>query len=329
MKTSVTQESLLSLAKEVLDVEASALLAARDRIGTSFLDATRILLARESGARIVVMGMGKSGHVGRKLAATLASTGSPAMFVHPAEAGHGDLGMITQNDVVVVISQSGKSEEILRIVPYLKRNRVRIVAMTADARSPLGAHADAVIDTAVDREACPLGLAPTTSTTLCMALGDALAMCLLKARGFTSDKFAETHPHGTLGRRLLVSVAEVMVTGADVPITAAEVTIRDALVVMSQAGLGFVNVLDGAGKIIGIFTDGDLRRALDRDVDIKTQRLGAVMSSKFVSVRPDRLAVEAVDLMERYKVSAMPVIDEAECLVGAINMRMLLQAGVV
>ena len=320
---------LIALASQVLDVEAAAIQAARGKLGSAFLAATQLMLSRSGGGRVVVMGMGKSGHIGRKIAATLASTGTPALFVHPAEAGHGDLGMVTPHDVALAISQSGKSDELLRVLPYMKRNRIPLVAMTAKADSVLAQHADVVIDTSVDREACPLGLAPTASTTLALALGDALAMCLLEARGFTAEMFAVTHPHGTLGRKLLVSIADVMVTGVDVPTARDTTTIREALVGMSTAGLGLVNVLDAKGTLVGVFTDGDLRRALDRDIDIKRESLGAVMSRQFVTVKASQLAVEAVELMEHYKISAMPVVNDAGSLVGALNMRLLLQAGVV
>ncbi len=323
------KQDLVELAASVLEIEAAAILAARQRLGKPFLDAIDILLSQASGGRVVLMGMGKSGHIGRKIAATLASTGTPALFVHPAEAGHGDLGMVTPHDVVIAISQSGKSDELLRVVPYMKRNRIRIIAMTAKADSALAQHADVVIDTSVDREACPLGLAPTASTTLALALGDALAMCLIEARGFTADMFAATHPHGTLGRKLLVSIADVMVTGANVPTAREDATIREALVGMSRAGLGFINVLDASGALVGVFTDGDLRRALDRDIDIKTERIGSVAARKFVTVRAPQLAVEAVELMDQHKISAMPVVDDTNVLVGAVNMRLLLQAGVV
>lgn len=325
----MTTQDLLSLAADVLETEANAILAARMRLGRSFLDAIEILLAQGSGGRVVLMGMGKSGHIARKTAATLASTGTPALFVHPAEAGHGDLGMITSSDVVIAISQSGKSDELLRVMPYFKRNRIKMIAMTANADSVLAQHADAVINTAVDREACPLGLAPTASTTLALALADALAMCLVKARGFTAELFATTHPHGALGRKLLVSIADVMVTGNGVPYATETTTIREALVVMSRAGLGFLNVVDTDGALVGVFTDGDLRRALDRDIDIKVQAIAGSMARKFVSVRATQLAVEAVELMDQHKISALPVLDEAGRLAGAINMRLLLQAGVV
>ncbi len=322
-------EQLLALAGQVLEVEAAAILSARARLGADFLAATDLLFSCTGGGRVVVIGMGKSGHIGRKIAATLSSTGTPALFVHPAEAAHGDLGMVTPHDVVLAISQSGKSDELLRVLPYLKRHGIPLVAMTAKADSALAQHADVVIDTSVDREACPLGLAPTASTTLALALGDALAMCLLEARGFTAEMFAVTHPHGTLGRKLLVSIADVMVTGAGVPTASENATIREALVNMSRAGLGFVNVLNDAGALVGVFTDGDLRRALDGDLDIKSVSLGAVIARDFVTIKASRLAVEAVELMDQHKISSMPVVDDAGRLVGAVNMRLLLQAGVV
>jgi arabinose-5-phosphate isomerase len=323
------RRNLIGLAARVLTIEADAILSARDRLGTPFLAAVDLLMSQGRGGRVVVMGMGKSGHVGRKIAATMASTGTPALFVHPAEAGHGDLGMVTPDDVLIAISQSGRSDELLRVIPYMKRNRIRIIAMTAKADSALAQHSNVVIDTSVDREACPLGLAPTASTTLALALGDALAMCLIEERGFTAGMFAATHPHGTLGRRLLVSIADVMVTGTNIPICKDNVTIREALVDMSRAGLGFINVVDVSRTLVGVFTDGDLRRALDRDIDIRRATLSSVMPNKFVSVMASQLAVEAVDLMEQRKISALPVVDERQALVGAINMRLLLQAGVV
>jgi len=325
----VKEDNFLSLAKEVLSIEADGILSASSRLNSGFLVALDTLLAHGDAGRIVAMGIGKSGHVARKIASTLASTGTPAMFVHPAEAGHGDLGMITSRDVVLAISQSGQSEELMRIVPYLKRNRIRIVAMTAHLDSGLARHADAVLDTSVSREACPLGLAPTASTTLALALGDAVAMCLLRARGFTAEMFAATHPHGALGRRLLVVVADVMATGAGIPTVRTNETIRQALIEISRAGLGFTTVLNKSGAVVGVFTDGDLRRAIDQNVDIRVRAIGTAVSATFVRARPEQLAVEAVELMEHHKVSALPVLDDHQALVGALNMRMLLQAGVV
>lgn len=321
-------DDALRIAQNVLNVEARALTAAVDRLDESIPRVVELLMSSDVG-RVVVMGMGKSGHVGHKIAATLASTGTPAFFVHPAEAGHGDLGMITRKDVVLAISQSGKSDELLRVLPYFKRNRIRLVAMTGEPDSPLARHADFVVDTSVTEEACPLGLAPTASTTLTMALGDALAICLLKRRGFTAGDFAETHPHGTLGRRLLLTIGSVMVRGTDVPIVKAGSTVREALVPMSTSGLGFACVVDETGSVRGVFTDGDLRRMLDRDLDTRRVTVDAVMTRRFLSVTADMLAVQAVDLMEQRKVSALPVLDAAGQAVGALNMRILLQAGVI
>jgi arabinose-5-phosphate isomerase len=329
MGISIDNENMAALACRVLEIEAAAVLSATSRIGTDFIKATQLVFDRSTCGRVVVMGIGKSGHVGRKIAATLASTGTPALFVHPAEAGHGDLGMLTSQDVALFLSQSGQSDEVVRLLPFIKRNRIPLVAMTARADSVLAAHADVVIDTSVDREACPLGLAPTASTTVALALGDALAMCLLEARGFTADMFALTHPQGALGRRLLITVADVMVKDDQIPVARCIDMIRDALVVMSKSGLGFVNVLNSDESLIGVFTDGDLRRALDRDVDIKNERLEAVMSRKFITVTATQLAVEAVSVMEETKVSCLPVVDKFGKLAGALNMRMLLQAGVV
>jgi len=320
---------LLIAAQNVLRIEKAAIDRAEETLENGFLHAVRILLNRPNSGRVVVMGMGKSGHIGNKIAATLASTGTPAFFVHPAEAGHGDLGMITPLDTVLAISQSGKSDELLRVLPYFKRNGIRLIAMTGNPDSPLAQHATAVISTAVEQEACPLGLAPTASTTLTLALGDALAVCLLKSKNFTAEDFASTHPHGTLGRKLLVTIEDVMARNDDVPRVAPQATIRAAIAEMSRAALGFVNVVDEQNRLVGIFTDGDLRRALDQDIEIKSTVISRVMVTNFVSALPQQLAVEAVDLMEQRKISSVPVVAENNLLVGSVNMRMLLQAGVV
>lgn len=329
MTSIVNSTQLLALAGQVMDVEARTILMAKERLGPDFLAAVDLLYSCPAGGRVVVTGMGKSGHIGRKISATLASTGTPSLFVHPAEAAHGDLGMVTQHDVVLAISQSGNSDELAIILPYLKRNRIPVVAMTAKFNSTLAQHADVVIDTSVQQEACPLGLAPTASTTVALSLGDAIAMCLAQARGFTAEMFAETHPHGALGRRLLLTVADVMVTGADNPIAHVSASIREALVTMTQAGLGYVNVMNDDRRLVGVFTDGDLRRVIDSDVNIKIATLGAVINPTFVTIKSSKLAVEAVEMMETYKISSMPAVDDSGCLVGALNMRILLQAGVV
>lgn len=327
--SNIFDQDLLESARSVLDMEIAALVNAKESLGADFLAAVEMILHSQPSDRVIVMGMGKSGHVGKKIAATLASTGTPAFFVHPSEAGHGDLGMITSKDIVIAISQSGKSEELLRIVPYLKRNAISLIVMTGVSNSPLALHAEIVISTAVAREACPLGLAPTSSTTLTMALGDALAICLLKCRGFTAEDFAATHPHGTLGRRLLLTIGDIMVSGELIPIVSPDTTIRKTLVEMSRGGLGFVIIAESDNIICGIFTDGDLRRALDNEVDIKTTPIQKVMNTRFISAKPKQLAVEAVELMEEFKMSALPIINDENHLVGVLNIRILLQSGVI
>ncbi len=320
---------LLESAHTVLDLEIAALVDAKECLGSDFLAAVSMILHSAPSNRVIVMGMGKSGHVGKKIAATLASTGTPAFFVHPSEAGHGDLGMITSNDIVIAISQSGKSDELLRVIPYLKRNAISLIVMTGLHTSPLALHADIVISTTVAREACPLGLAPTSSTTLTMALGDALAICLLKSRGFTADDFAATHPHGTLGRRLLLTIADIMVSGDLLPIVPPGTTIRKALVEMSRGALGFVIIAELDRDIRGVFTDGDLRRTLDNEVDIKITPIEKVMKTHFISAKPKQLAVEAVELMEEHKITALPIVDDSNHLIGVLNIRILLQSGVI
>lgn len=319
----------VNCAREVIEIEIKALAYGKDRLGESFSSAIDLIKQCLPLGRVVVMGMGKSGHIGNKIAATLASTGTPAFFVHPAEAGHGDLGMITQNDLVIAISQSGKTDELLRVLPYFKRNGIKLIALTGGLNSPLAEHADLVIDTTVPQEACPLGLAPTASTTLTLALGDALAVCLLKASGFTQNNFAETHPHGSLGRRLLVGVSDVMSKGDQTPVIQQNLAIKDALFSMSKGGMGFVIIVNSDHQPIGVFTDGDLRRCLHKDMDIKFTPITEVMGKHFIAVRASQLAVEAVALMEQHKISALPVLGDAGDLVGALNMRQLLQAGVV
>ncbi len=321
--------SYINFAREVIEIEIRALAYGKEKLGESFTSSIELINQCLPLGRVVVMGMGKSGHIGNKIAATLASTGTPAFFVHPAEAGHGDLGMITKNDVVIAISQSGKSDELLRVMPYFKRNGIKLIALTGGLNSPLAEYADLVIDTTVLQEACPLGLAPTASTTLTLALGDALAVCLLKASGFTQNNFAETHPHGTLGRRLLVGVSDVMSKGDKVPVIKQNMVVKDALLTMSKGGMGFVVIVDAHHLPIGVFTDGDLRRCLHKDIDIKFTPITEVMGRHFITVQDSQLAVEAVALMEKHKISALPVLGDSGDLVGALNMRQLLQAGVV
>lgn len=319
----------IDLAKKTFDIEIAALKFGKEKLNEDFNKAVELIKNAVPPGRVIVMGMGKSGHIGNKIAATLASTGTPAFFVHPAEAGHGDLGMLTKDDIVIGISQSGKSEELLRIMPYIKRNGIKLIAMSGEVDSPLAQYSDLLIDTSVPEEACPLGLAPTSSTTLNLVFGDALAVCLLNARGFTEDDFAETHPHGTLGRKLLINVSDVMTPFDSAPVISKDLSIKEALLIISSAGLGFVNIIDAENKPIGVFTDGDLRRCLDRNLDIKTVSIYEVMSKVFTIINDNQLAVEAVELMEQHEISTLPVIDGEGILVGAINMRQLLQAGVV
>jgi len=317
----------LELARATLDIEARALAALKERQGESFVAALAAILACRG--RVVVMGMGKSGHVGRKVAATLASTGTPALFVHPGEASHGDLGMVTAGDVVLAISNSGESDEIGAILPAIKRLDVVLVAMTGNVESSLAQHAQIVLSSAVDQEACPLNLAPTASTTAQMALGDALAVALLDARGFRAEDFARSHPGGSLGRKLLMHVADLMRTGDAVPRVAPDTVMAEMLHEMTRKGLGFTAVCDDAGRIAGIFTDGDLRRLIETGADLRAMRAGEVMSAEPKAVRADALAVEAAELMERHRVTGLLVVDARGTLVGAINSNDLMRAKVI
>ena len=317
----------LELARATLDIEARALAALKERQGESFVAALAAILACRG--RVVVMGMGKSGHVGRKVAATLASTGTPALFVHPGEASHGDLGMVTAGDVVLAISNSGESDEIGAILPAIKRLDVVLVAMTGNVESSLARHAQIVLSSAVDQEACPLNLAPTASTTAQMALGDALAVALLDARGFRAEDFARSHPGGSLGRKLLMHVADLMRTGDAVPRVAPDTVMAEMLHEMTRKGLGFTAVCDDAGRIAGIFTDGDLRRLIETGADLRAMRAGEVMSAEPKAVRADALAVEAAELMERHRVTGLLVVDARGTLVGAINSNDLMRAKVI
>jgi len=322
-----TDENLAELGRQALKVEIEGLQAQMPRLGAEFARACRICL--ECRGRIVVVGMGKSGHVGGKLAATLASTGSPAFFVHAAEASHGDVGMITREDVVLVVSNSGETEEILRIVPAIKRLGVPLIAFTGNAQSALARIATVHLDLRVPAEACPLNLAPTASTTAALAVGDALAVALLKARGFTEEDFARSHPAGTLGRRLLLRVADVMRSGADVPSVPPHTALAEGLIEVTRKGLGMTAIVDGAQRVLGVFTDGDLRRALDRAADLHGTRMSEVMTRHAKTVQPETLAAEAVLLMEKHRITGLLVVDAQERLVGALNVHDLLRAGVV
>jgi arabinose-5-phosphate isomerase len=317
---------LIRLATEVLRTEANAVLALADRLDGSFVVAVDLIL--RCAGRVVVTGIGKSGHIGGKVAATLASTGTPAFFLHPAEAGHGDLGMIAPGDVVLAISNSGENPELLGILPFIKRRGAKVVAMTGNPRSSLGKQADAHLDAGVIQEACPLGLAPTASTTAALALGDALALALLDARGFTAEDFASAHPGGALGRRL-VRVREVMHTEDRLPRVLDHALLKDALLEMSQKGLGMTGVVNETGKLVGIFTDGDLRRTLERRTDIHTARISSLMNTTPRTISHDRLAVEAVQIMETHRINGLLVVTKDDQLVGALNMHDLFRAGVV
>jgi arabinose-5-phosphate isomerase len=317
----------LRLAHETFDIEARALLGLKARQGEGFANAVRAML--DCTGRVVVMGMGKSGHVGRKIAATLASTGTPAMFVHPAEASHGDLGMVTPGDIVLAISNSGESDELAAIVPALKRLGVALVVMTGRADSSLAQHADLVISSAVDQEACPLNLAPTASTTAQMALGDALAVALLDARGFREEDFARSHPGGALGRKLLIHVRDLMRSGEAVPRVAPDASFMQMLREMTGKGLGFTAIVDGGQRVLGIFTDGDLRRLIERGADLLPLIARDVMHPKPKLVRDDALAVEAADVMELHRITSVLVIDAQGCLVGALNSNDLMRAKVI
>jgi len=278
---------------------------------------------------VIVIGMGKSGHIGNKIAATFASTGTPSFAVHPGEAGHGDLGMLTSADIVIGISQSGKSDELLQLIPYIKRHSISLIAMTGSKNSLLANSADVVIDTSVAEEACPLGLAPTASTTLTLALGDALAVCLLSAKEFTKNDFAETHPNGLLGRKLLVKVSDAMCGVETIAIVKKNNTIKKSLPVIASGQMGFAVVCDDGLLPVGVFTDGDLRRCLDFDVDINKVLINDCMTKEFQSIKMNSLAVEAVEIMEKYSITALPVIDEEGFVRGAISMNQLLNSGVI
>ena len=317
----------LASARRTLDIERDAIAALNARLGTDFSRACTLLLACKG--RVVVTGMGKSGHIGGKIAATLASTGTPAFFVHPGEASHGDLGMIMRNDVVIAISNSGETAEVLTILPLIKRMGVPLVSMTGKPGSTLAKAGDAHLDVSVEQEACPLNLAPTASTTATLAMGDALAVALLEARGFTPEDFAFSHPGGALGRRLLLTVESLMQKGDRLPQVTAEVPLTTALMEMTRKGLGMTAIVDAAGVVQGVFTDGDLRRVLDSAADVRTVPVGQVMTPGGKRIAGSALAAEAVQKMEAGKITALMVCDDAGKLVGVIHLQDLLRAGVV
>ena len=321
------QSRNLELAREVLRIEAQEVDALAQRLDSSFTQAVDLIL--QCSGRVVVSGIGKSGHIGRKIASTLASTGTPSFFMHPAEASHGDFGMITPDDILLALSNSGESEELLAIVPLLKRMGARLIGMTGNPDSSLAREADVHLDAHISREACPLGLAPTASTTVALALGDALAVTLLDARGFSEEDFARFHPGGALGRRLLVHVSDVMRTGDAIPMVTHDASFSAALLEMSRKGLGMTAIVDAQLRPVGIFTDGDLRRAFEKGIDVASTAVITIMHPKPQTIASGQLAVEAVKLMEQCKINGLLVVDEAGILTGALNMHDLLRAKVV
>ncbi len=324
---SFNPEQALQLARETLDIEAAALTGLKSRLDTRFAQAVQMML--QVRGRVVVTGMGKSGHIGSKIAATLASTGTPAMFVHPGEASHGDLGMIKAVDVVLAISNSGESDELVSILPVLKRQGVPLIAMTGGMNSALAMHADVVLDSSVEKEACPLNLAPTASTTAQLALGDALAVALLDARGFKAEDFARSHPGGSLGRRLLTHVSDVMRKGDQVPSVSPHASFTDLMREMSHKGLGASAIVNTENKVLGIFTDGDLRRLIEKGVDLRALLAQDVMHAGPRTVNQSALAVEAAELMEQFKITSVLVVNDEGHLCGALNSNDLMRAKVI
>ena len=323
----MTNDELLALAARVLDIESRAIEALKDRLGDEFLAACELCM--QTPGRVVVTGMGKSGHISNKIAATLASTGTPAFFMHPAEASHGDLGMITPEDLLLAISYSGETHEVLTILPTVKRLGARLLSITGNPRSTLAREADVHLDISVAEEACPLQLAPTASTTAMLAMGDALAIALLEKRGFTAEDFARSHPSGSLGKRLLLRVSDVMHTGDRVPAVGPGVTLRDALFEMTDKRLGMTAIIDDDGHLLGVFTDGDLRRTLDAGADIRETLIREVMHENCKSVSEDILAAEALHILEENKITALLVTDESNRLIGALNIHDLFREGLM
>lgn len=325
--SSLDPDQVLRLARETFDIEASALSGLSARVDARFVQAVRRVL--QTTGRVVVMGMGKSGHIGRKIAATLASTGTPAFFVHPAEASHGDLGMVTAEDLVLAISNSGESGELTALLPVLKRLGVPLIAMTGGPHSSLARHADLTLDCSVEREACPLNLAPTASTTAQLAMGDALAVALLDARGFRPEDFARSHPGGALGRKLLTHVSDVMRSGDAVPRVLPEASFSELMREMSAKGLGSAAVVDGAGQVLGIFTDGDLRRRIEAGADLRTATAAQVMHATPRRIAPDALAVNAAEMMETHGITSVLVVGANGTLEGVVHIRDLMRAKVI
>ena len=321
------KEQLKKLGLAVIDTELAGIEALKKQINDNFADACKIMMACEG--RIVVTGMGKSGHVGSKIAATLASTGSPAFFVHPGEASHGDLGMITSKDVVLALSNSGETGEILTILPIIKRINVPLISITGNPQSTLSTAASINLDASIEKEACPLGLAPTTSTTVALVLGDALAVALLDAKGFTAEDFALSHPGGSLGRRLLLHVNDIMHKGDAIPAVSEDASLKDALLEMSKKGLGMTAIISADKTLLGVYTDGDLRRTLDQDIDIHSAKIADVMTANCKTQPSNILAAEALSFMQQHSINDLIVVDDNNKLIGALNMQDMLRAGVI
>lgn len=319
--------SMKELGLSVINTEAEAIADLANRIDDQFVKACRLLL--NCTGRIVVSGVGKSGHIGSKIAATLSSTGSPAFFVHPAEASHGDLGMIKPEDVFIAISYSGRSDELMTILPTLKRQSIPLIVLSGNPASPMASASTVHIDISVTKEACPLGLAPTASTSATLAMGDALAIALLGARGFGEEDFALSHPGGSLGRKLLLRISDIMITGDAMPRVSSGTKLSQALVEIGEKSMGMAVITDTAGKLLGIFTDGDLRRTIDRDVDVRAVTVDSVMTRGGMHVTPETLAATAVSLMHKHRINALPVVDDSQQVCGVVNMHTLLAAGVV
>nr|WP_323748582.1 KpsF/GutQ family sugar-phosphate isomerase [Dyella silvae] len=327
-QNAINADAIMRSARTVIATEAAAIRALESRIGPEFVEACRLILG--CAGRVVVTGMGKSGHVARKIAATLASTGTPAFFVHPGEASHGDLGMILPQDVVLALSNSGETDEVLFILPVIKRQGIPLIAITGNAQSSLADQADVHLDASIAAEACPLGLAPTASTTAALVMGDSLAIALLEARGFTSEDFARSHPAGSLGRRLLLHISDVMHTGDGIPTVPPNATLTQALMEMTRKHLGMTAVIDGNRHLLGVFTDGDLRRALDDDdVDLRGATVAELMTRGPKTIGADKLAIEAAQLMEKHQIHALLVVNDEQQVVGALNIHDLLRARVV
>ena len=319
-------KSLIEIAKAVIQTEADSILMLKDRIDQTLNDACQLVLSCEG--KVILIGMGKSGHIAKKIAATLASTGTPSFYVHPGEAGHGDLGVVNDKDVVFIISYSGESDEIVTLLPSIKRLNVAVISMTGNSSSTIAEESDVHLDVSVNQEACPHNLTPTSSTTVALVMGDAIAITLLNARGFTPEDFAKSHPSGALGRRLLTLVSNIMKLGDDIPIVSKETSLLDSLLVMSQKSLGMVLITDKNNTLLGIFTDGDLRRALEKNINFQNLSIKDVMTQNCKSIQPDKPAIIALQMMEEYSLNSLPVVDSDNQVIGAINMHTLMQAKV-